>query len=283
MDKIPALLKKDSVSRVLLVTTAGFMRRGTLTGLISALQASGIRVTVFSNVIPDPTIECVEQALGVYRSSNSSAILAIGGGSEVTAGAVITDEATHTKYAIMDYCIVPDYAILDPALCLGLPASITSVTGMDAPAHAAEAYTNRFASPKAKKSAKEAVRLTCQFLPTAYSDGTQLLAREKMLLASYYAGVAITNAYVGYIHALAHAVGGMYSVTHGLANAVIMPYVLEEYDEAITAPLTELANVVGIKAGSREQDAKAFIASIRQMNETMGIPAHLIMIQTKDH
>jgi alcohol dehydrogenase class IV len=326
--KIPKLLKKDGIQRVQIITTAGFMRRGSLTKLFEELESECIHMTIFSNVMPDPTIACVEEATKIYRKGKCNAIVAIGGGSvidcakvvgariaqpnmtvvemsgilkirrtlpniyavpttagtgsEVTAGAVITDGDTHYKHTINDFCLIPKHAILDPVLTCDLPATITSVTGIDALTHAVEAYTNRFASPKARKSARNAVKMIYEYLPIVYKDGKNVQAREKMLLASYYGGVAITNAFVGYVHALAHGIGGLYGIAHGQANAIILPYVLEEYGKSIEKKLAELSDVVGISGNSRSEKASRFIDSLRCLNKKMDIPEKITELKEKD-
>lgn len=206
-----------------------------------------------------------------------------GTGSEVTVAAVITDEKTHYKHVIMDFCLVPDYAVLDPVLTESLPPDMTAFTGMDAMTHAVEAYTNCFASAKMRGYAKEAVKLICGNLKTAYEDGSNLKARENLLLGSYYAGIAFTNAYVGYVHAIAHALGGLYGVAHGKANAVILPVVLEQYGKTVQRRLAELGEAVGIHGSTAEETAKAFIAMIRTMNADMKIPEKLGIIQSNDY
>jgi len=172
--------------------------------------------------------------------------------------------------------------VLDPELTCGLPPAITAVTGMDALTHAVEAYTNRFCSPKARKQALDAVKLIYENLLTAYENGSNLVARENMLLASYYAGMAINNNFIGYVHAIAHGIGGLYGVTHGKANAVIMPYVLEAFGKAAEPKLAKLAELVGLQGASEEEKAKAFIASIKELNAKMAIPDKIEELRERD-
>lgn len=153
---------------------------------------------------------------------------------------------------------------------------------MDALTHAVEAYTNRFASAKMRAYAKKAVKLICGNLKAAYEDGSNITARENLLLGSYYAGIAFTNAYVGYVHAIAHALGGLYGVAHGKANAVILPVVLEYYNEAVYQKLAKLADAVGLQGDTVKEKAEAFLTMIRTMNAEMGIPEKLDIIQQKD-
>ena len=245
-----------------------------------------------------------------------------GTGSEVTLAAVITDETCHYKHAIMDYCLIPRYAFLDPGLSGSLPPDMTAYSGMDALTHAVEAYCNRFCSPKMKVHAKKAVRLIGANLLTAYREPANKAARMNMLTGSYEAGIAFTNAYVGYVHAIAHGIGGLYHVPHGEANAILLPKVLAAYGSAVHEPLARLEREVrasggkterkvraagvelerevraagaelerevraaGAEDGSREETdavlAEAFIERIRRMNRSMGIPEQLVMLRKED-
>ena len=207
-----------------------------------------------------------------------------GTGSETTIAAVISDPRTHEKYAINDLVLIPRYAVLDAELTVGLPKGITSTTGMDALTHAVEAYIGRSNTRDTAEKARRAVRMIMENLPAAYEDGHNIEARSNMLLASYYAGVAFTRAYVGYVHAIAHNLGGMYGVAHGLANAIILPYVLEYYGESAHKPLAELADVAGISAPGMTQAEKAaaFIEKIKTMNREMNIPDKFDCIREED-
>ena len=207
-----------------------------------------------------------------------------GTGSETTIAAVITDSETHHKYAIMDLKLVPKYAILDPELTRELPPKITATTGMDALTHAVEAYTNlTYNTDETIRMSEEAVCEIFRYLERAYGDGNDMEARTQMLIASYKAGFAFTRACVGNVHAIAHTLGGLYNTPHGLANAVILPIVLEDYGEAVYEKLAHLAELTGLKDnGSVEEKAKAFIAEIRNMNRRMGIPTGFDFIKEED-
>ncbi len=207
-----------------------------------------------------------------------------GTGSEVTLAAVVSNPETHEKNAINDPKLRPLYAVLDPELTLGLPPHITSTTGMDALTHAVEAYIGRSNVKSTEKYAEDAVELIFENLEEVYENGKNVEAREKMLVASYYAGMAFTRAYVGYVHAIAHNLGGIYGTPHGLANAVILPYVLEFFGESAYERLAKLADVADITDDgmSTEEKAKLFIKKIKEMNEKMNIPEHFEFIEDKD-
>lgn len=206
-----------------------------------------------------------------------------GTGSETTLAAVVTDPSTHEKNAINDPRIRPKYAVLDPELTLGLPPHITSTTGMDALTHAVEAYIGRSNVPSTERYAEMATKLIFENIYTVYQNGKDIEARDKMLKASYYAGMAFTRAYVGYVHAIAHNLGGHYGVPHGLANAVILPYVLEYFGESAHARLAKLAVISGVKTdGSDADKANAFIAAIKKLNADMNIPDGFDFIKEED-
>ncbi len=200
-----------------------------------------------------------------------------GTGSETTITAIVSDPETHEKYGLHDPNLRPTYAVLDAELTVGLPPHITSTTGMDALTHAVEAYIGHSNTKRTAECARIATRMIFDNLETAYKDGSNIKARENMLEASYQAGIAFRQAYVGYIHAIAHNFGGMYGTPHGLANAVIMPYVLDWYGESAHKSLAELADVAGIVTTEKTDKEKAelFIEKIREFNRNMNIPEHL--------
>lgn len=206
-----------------------------------------------------------------------------GTGSETTLAAVVTDTATHEKNAINDPRLRPKYAVLDPELTIGLPPHITSTTGMDALTHAVEAYIGRSNVKSTEAYAEMATKMIFDNIEKVYENGKDLEARNQMLKASYYAGMAFTRAYVGYVHAIAHNLGGFYGVPHGLANAIILPYVLEYYGETAHARLAKLAVVSGVKTdGTDSEKAVAFIEAIKELNRKMNIPDKFDMIQEQD-
>ncbi|MGN1179565.1 MAG: iron-containing alcohol dehydrogenase [Suilimivivens sp.] len=207
-----------------------------------------------------------------------------GTGSETTLAAVITDAQTRHKYAINDFPLIPDYAVLDPQITVSLPPFITATTGMDALTHAVEAYIGNSTTRKTRKYALKAVELIFENLDKAYQDGEDLEARKNMLKASYYAGCAFTQSYVGYVHAVAHSLGGQYNVPHGLANAVLLPYVLETYGGSIYEKLHCLALAAGIadREAPAAQAAKDFIQAVKDMKERFGIGDKIKEIRRED-
>ena len=207
-----------------------------------------------------------------------------GTGSETTFAAVITDQETHHKFAIMDHALVPNYAILDPELYTQLPADVTAYTGMDALTHAVEAYLCVVNTTKETEQwAEEATVAIFRYLERAYRDGNDMEARLEMHLASFKAGYAFGRAGVGNVHAIAHTLGGLYNTPHGLANATILPIVLEDYGKTVHKKLSHLASLTGVKNdGTPAERAQAFIDEIYAMNKRMGIPTGFDHIQEKD-
>lgn len=316
--KLPSIIKEKGIDSVLVVTDNGLYSLGMLNGMFEEMDKAGVKYTLFKDVVPNPTVDNVENAYKAYVEGGCKAIVAFGGGSpmdcakgvgarvarpskpvkkmkgilkvmhsmppffavpttsgtgsEATLAAVIMDSATHDKYTVNDPSLIPHYAVLDPALTVGLPKHITSTTGMDALTHAVEAYIGQSNTALTVEMAEKATDLIFKYLKRAYDDGKDMEARENMQEAAYCAGVAFTRAYVGYVHAIAHSLGGKYGVPHGLANAVILPYVLDYYGESIYEPLSRLADIAGVQGKDVEEKALNFIAAIREMNDYMNVP-----------
>lgn len=196
-----------------------------------------------------------------------------GTGSETTVAAVITDAATRDKYAISDFPLIPDYAVLDPEMTVTLPPHLTASTGMDALTHAVEAFIGRSTTRDTREDALAAVGLIFANLEKAYRDGSDLDARREMLTASFRAGCAFTKSYVGYVHAVAHSLGGAYNVAHGFANAVILPVMLRAYGPAIYPKLARLAEAAGLAEPGMDgrEAALAFIEGVEGLKARCGI------------
>ena len=244
-------------------------------------KAVGARVAY-----PKRTVNQLGGKLKVWRKLPT--LIAIpttaGTGSETTLAAMITDSKTHHKYAIMSFPLIPKYAVLDASLTYSLPPHLTSTTGVDALTHAVEAYIGRSTSKETRRLSLEATKLVFENVEEAYKDGNNHTARENMLHAAYKAGIAFSKSYVGYIHAVAHSLGGKYGTPHGLANAVVMPYVLESYGKSVYKKLHRL----GIAAGVATEDdapmtgAIKFINAVKALNASMNIPEKLPGIQKED-
>ena len=241
-------------------------------------KAVGARVAY-----PKRTVNQLGGKLKVWRKLPT--LIAIpttaGTGSETTLAAMITDSKNHHKYAIMSFPLIPKYAVLDASLTYSLPPHLTSTTGVDALTHAVEAYIGRSTSKETRRLSLEATKLVFENVKAAYKDGNNHTARENMLHAAYKAGIAFSKSYVGYIHAVAHSLGGKYGTPHGLANAVLMPYVLESYGKCVYKKLHRLGIAAGV---ATEEDAPMtgaikFINAVKALNASMNIPEKLPGIQ----
>ena len=290
---LPEILKKRRCENVLIITDAGIRKLGLTQRLEKVLAKNEIPYTIYDRTVANPTTENVAEAVELYRANDCRAIIGFGGGSsmdcakatgariakphqslakmkgilkvhkrlplliaipttagtgsETTLAAVITDAETRYKYAINDFPLIPRYAVLDPKVTLSLPPAITASTGMDALTHAVEAFIGNSTTYGTRKDALLAVKLIFENL--------------------FYAGCAFTKSYVGYVHAVAHSLGGQYNVPHGYANAVILPMVLEAYGSAVYKKLDKLAVEAGIAdpEDSYEEGAKKFIQAIKDM------------------
>lgn len=244
-------------------------------------KAVGARVAY-----PKKTIGQMKGVLRILRSLPT--LIAVpttaGTGSEVTLAAIITDSEKQHKYALMSFPLIPHYAVLDASLTYSLPPHLTATTGMDALTHAVEAYIGRSTTKETRRLALEAVKLVFDNIELACRDGKNHQARENMLHAAYKAGIAFSKSYVGYIHAVAHALGGQYGTPHGLANAVIMPYVLEAYGESAHKKLHRLGVIAGVcdENGSDRAGAEKFIEAVKALNKSIGIPNKLAGIRRED-
>lgn len=316
--RLPTFIKEKGLNSVLVVTDNMLMKLGLVPPMLEEMDKVGLKYVVYSDVVPNPTIDNIEDALKLYKENQCQAIVAFGGGSpmdcakivaaravcpnkpvskmkgllkilkkippffavpttsgtgsEATLAAVITDPKTHDKYPINDPSIIPNYAVLDPELTVSLPKHITSTTGMDALTHAVEAYIGLSNTDFTRKEAEVAVELIFKYLKKAYDEGSDIEARQKMQEAAYHAGCAFTRAYVGYVHAIAHSLGGKYGIPHGLANAIILPHVLDYFGDSCYEALAKLADFAGIEGANVTEKALNFVQAIKDMNEYMNIP-----------
>ncbi|WP_299789426.1 iron-containing alcohol dehydrogenase [uncultured Shewanella sp.] len=231
----------------------------------------------------------IKKLTGLFRVWKAPAPLfaiptTAGTGSEVTIAAVVSDPVTHKKTPLIDPKLVPMMASLDASLMTGLPPHVTSATGMDALTHAVEAYISMNASADTDAYAIAATRLIMQNLSKVVSDGTDIEARHNMAMASYYAGLAFTKASLGYVHAISHNLGAKYGIPHGLANAIVLPYVLDYSKAEIVPRLAELSRACGFGADGDTEEALAqcFIEHIQGMLKEYGIASQLDQLKLED-
>ena len=240
-------------------------------------------------IINNPEFADVRSLEGVAPTKNPCVpIIAVpttaGTAAEVTINYVITDVEKKRKFVCVDTHDIPVVAVVDPDMMSSMPKGLTAATGMDALTHAVEAYIGRSTTKESREKALLAVKTIYQNIETAYHDGHNHAAREQMLNAAYLAGFAFSRSYVGYVHAVAHSLGGQYNIPHGLANAVLLPEVLESYGSCIHKKLHMLGCAAGVctEQDSIKAGAGKFIASIRTLNKNMGIPDFLSGIQERD-
>lgn len=209
-----------------------------------------------------------------------------GTASEMTRFAIITDEKRHVKMAIVDKHTTPVLSVNDPSLMVGMPKSLTAATGMDALTHAIEAYVSIAATPITDAVALKAIELIQNYLPTAVTDGENIEAREQMAYAQFMAGMAFNNASLGYVHAMAHQLGGFYDLPHGVCNAVLLPHVQRYNAQVSSERLKDIAKSMGIdvRSMSAEEGANAAISAIETLAQKVGIPAGLesLGVKTED-
>ena len=321
--ELPQFLKEKGFENILIVTDNFLFEHGMADPIAQKCEELGMKSTIFHGVVPNPTIQNIEDGLQMYKDNNCDCIVALGGGSsmdcakgiaarvacpkktvpqmkglikillsgrgkkmpplvaipttsgtgsEATVAAVISNPEKKEKYPLNDPYLIPKYVVMDPELTIGLPKPVTSTTGVDALTHAVEGFIGSENTKQTKKDSIEAVQLIHKYLKRAYDEGTDLEARNQMQQAAFLAGRAFTRSYVGYVHAVAHSLGGMYGVPHGLANAVILPYVLDAYGKSAYKKLAKLADCIDIKGENDEEKAKAFIQWIRDLNASMEIP-----------
>ncbi|EHA0993373.1 L-threonine dehydrogenase [Clostridium perfringens] len=207
-----------------------------------------------------------------------------GTGSEMTLFAIITDEERHIKMALVDKHLTPIIAVNDPMLMLAMPKSLTAATGMDALTHAIEAYVSTSTTPITDACAEKAIELISNYLVNAVENGQDVEARDMMAYAEYLAGMAFNNASLGYVHAMAHQLGGFYNLPHGVCNAILLPHV-QEYNKATSASrLAKIAKIMGgnIEGLTDEQGADLCIDMIKSLSQTIGIPEGLGVLGVKE-
>jgi alcohol dehydrogenase len=215
-----------------------------------------------------------------YLAINTTA----GTASEMTRFCIITNTDTHVKMAIVDWRVTAQVCIVDPVLMVGKPPALTAATGMDALTHAVEAYVSTIAEPITDACAIKAIELIAKSLARAVALGTDLQARDDMAWAEFLAGMAFNNAGLGYVHAMAHQLGGFYNLPHGVCNAILLPCV-EQYN-LIAAParFADIAKAMGVRTENMStlEAAQAAITAIKALSASIGIPPNLTVLGVKE-
>ena len=318
--ELPDVIRGNGKTSVLIITDSVIRGLGLTARLERTLSKNEIPFTVYDKTVANPTTVNVEEALEIYHEQSCDVIIGFGGGSSMDCAKAVGARAVKPKQSLArmkgilkvrkrlplliaipttagtgsettlaavitdDFPLIPKYAVLDPKVTLSLPPFITAATGMDALTHAVEAYIGRSTTISTRRDALHAVQLIFGNIDTVYTDGGNVNARRNMLHASFYAGCAFTKSYVGYVHAVAHSLGGEYNVAHGFANAVLLPFVLEAYGSTIHKKLHKLAIAAGIadKDTPRAIAAALFIDAIQDMKCRFGIGDTIEEIREED-
>ena len=310
--------EKLSAKKALIVTDPFMVTTGFVDRIKSQLDRSGIAHRTFDGVEPDPSLETVVKGTRFFLQDKADLVIALGGGSaidaakaiaffaykagegrnkpllvaipttsgtgsEVTAISVITDKVNEVKIPLNDELLIPDMAILDARFTRTLPPHVTAATGMDVLTHAIEAYTSRQANAFTSIYAKYAIRYVFGYLFRAYTCGDDMEARKRMLLASCMAGMAFNNSGLGITHSIAHSLGGLFHVPHGLANAVVLPSVIRFNSFDVGVKYREIAESVSLPASSVEEGTSSLIQAVQDLNESMGIPNRIRDLKIDEH
>ncbi|MGO1711950.1 MAG: 1-propanol dehydrogenase PduQ [Senegalia sp. (in: firmicutes)] len=310
---IGCLIEKD-FRNVLIVTEEFIVESKIANKITNILDLKGVKYSIFTGVIPDPTVEVVIKGLDMMIKNVPDCIIALGGGSsidtakammyfymnmdknkdvlkpyfvsipttsgtgsEVTSYSVITDTKKSTKIAFDDKRMMPDLAIVDSNFTMTVPKKVTADTGIDILTHSVEAIVSQKASDFSDTLAEGAIKLVFNYLIRAYKNGNDEIAREKLHNASTMAGVAFNNSSLGINHSLAHALGAKFHIPHGRANAILLPHVIDfnSKDEEASKRYAYLANSIGIDIEDEKTSIRALIKAIEILNENLEIPSSI--------
>ena len=312
-------LKEYEIKHACIITDPFVVSSGMIKLLTDVLDEMQVEYRLFSDVVPDPPIEVVAEGVKRILDHQPDAVIAMGGGSaidaaksinyfylksesrqdtlfvaipttsgtgsEVTEFSVITDRQANVKYPLVNERLLPDIALLDPRLTLSVPPTVTADTGIDVLTHAIEAYVSVNATDFSDTLAEKAIEIIFQYLPKAFDNGNDIVAREKLHNASCMAGMAFNNAQLGINHSLAHAMGAKMHISHGRSNAILLPYVIafnaglrvisqDDYTYAMEK-YTALAKLMHVGAGSGRQSVKNLIARIEDLQRALDVPTSL--------
>ena len=313
-------MKESGAGKALIVTDSFMCKSGVSDKVSDILNEQGIGTTVFNGVRANPTIRVVNAAINQFLSESCDSLVSIGGGSahdaakaarlmlvrggysktknvvlaavnttagtasEMTKYCIVTDEDKHHKLAIVNQSVLPDIAVDDPELMIGMPPSLTAATGMDALTHAVEAYTAAGRNELTDCTAGKAAELVFKNLYNCYRNGYDIDAREKMAFAQYMAGMAFSNAGLGLVHAMSHQLSGLYDLPHGVCNAVLLPYVMEYNLDVNYKRYAMLAKQAGVAVQGLPDRIAAdrLIREIKDLNAKLGIPKTLKELKVKE-
>jgi alcohol dehydrogenase class IV len=300
--------------RAFIVTDAVMVNVKAVDRILDILREASIPYEVFSDVKPDPSVDVIAAGIKKMLQATPDLVIALGGGSvidaakgilyslwqmeqnhgtafkrplfiavpstsgtgsEVTAFTVITMDKG--KVALVDDWMVPDIAIVDPAFAKSVPPGVTADTGIDVLCHALEAYVSTHASDYTDAICEKVVKLVFDHLLDAYRDGSNIETRERMHNASCMAGIAFTNASLGITHSLAHALGGMFHIPHGKANAILLPYIIayNAAERKAAEKYRYLAEMLGLPAQTAAEGARNLILAVNTLKQLMKVPMYI--------
>ncbi len=321
LNKLPEILKANESDHVFLISDRGLERLGVVKRVQDIIEAGGMACTAFLDVVPNPTINVVNEATELYKTCGSTSIVALGGGSpldvakavgilatyggeitdyeglnkvpgpivptiaipttagtgsEATASSVITDEARNYKFSVISYETLPKYALLDPELIMTAPAFIAASVGIDALIHAIEAYLSRQASPFTDAMAEKAMELIGANLRRFVANRQDVEAASAMMVGSNFAGMAFAFARLGNVHAMSHPVSAYFHVAHGVANAVLLPTVMEYNALADNGRYEKIYHYIcGSNKEAIDFTPQLLVDELKKLNTDLNIPASL--------
>ena len=321
LKKLPEILKESKSEHVFLISDHGLESIGVVKKVQDIIAEGGLKCTTFLDVIPNPTVDVVNDSAKLYKESGATSIIALGGGSpmdvakttgvlatyggkitdyeglykvpgpivpiiaipttagtgsEVTASAVITDEERNYKMSVISYEMLPKYAVLDPELIMTAPASVAASCGVDALIHAMEAYVSNFASPFTDAMAEKAMELIGANIRRFVANRKDVDAACAMMTGSTFAGMAFAWAKLGNVHAMSHPVSAYFHVAHGVANAVLLPTVVEYNALADHGRYEKIYNFIReSKEPAKDFKPQMLVDEIKKLNADLGIPASL--------
>ena len=318
LEKIIFDIRKKGKKRCLVVTDSFLAGSASGKKLKEVVAKAGAEAFLYEGVIPNPTLETVTKGVEMLVETRADTIISLGGGSahdcakairlvaqkqkegqnisllliavnttagtgsEVTKFAIITDEQQHRKMSLIDSLVLPDVAVNDALLMVDMPPRLTAQTGMDALTHALESYVSTGANPFTRANASEAIRLIVSWLPQAYKDGKNVEARDRMAYGQYLAGLAFSNSGLGMVHAMAHQLGGLYNLPHGLCNAVLLPHVIEYNLSACRKEYGQVADLIFPgEYGGEAMKGKRLVRFLVQLNQSLDIPERLEIKEAK--
>ncbi|MGF1731841.1 1-propanol dehydrogenase PduQ [Photobacterium kasasachensis] len=305
LDNLQKLPGKD-----VFIVTDSFIAKTGFVDQVKSNLSTGVLSTIFDEVEADPSLDTITTATHLFMKSEADIIIAIGGGSaidaakavayfanhadllrpppylvaipttsgtgsEVTSISVVTDKKNGLKIPLQDDTLTPDLAILDARFTRTMPPSITAATGMDVLTHAIEAYVSNRANLFTSIYAENAIKIVFKYLPRAYVSGEDMEAREQLLLASCMAGMSFNNSGLGITHSVAHSLGGLFHIPHGIANAVLLPSVIEFNSFDACIQYQKLAHCLGLPASSMDEGSSSFLEAVRQLNASLDIPSRI--------